>query len=611
MRLLSIIVFTVVLISNTFGQTTPTTQVKTIDDLVALRIPTINNRLSALVTGRVTENDGGGGVFFYDGASAVSTNLGTVFKPAASAGRWLRQYSGDLNVKWFGATSSEATIPIQTAIDLAASGDALATSRGIGVFLPKGVYATTNQLVLTSGVRLYGESKESSIISNTGTTNNFIYFNALLNPTANQIVDILNLTLKGNGSYTSGAAIKLTSSDASSSFFINIENIRIDTCFNGLDIDHGQVGTVKNLEVRNAVGNGITTSSPTTALSFINCYPRGSGGHGFHINGGSFLSFISCASDSNSTNGFNIINTATNIKLIGCSAEGNGANGFSGTSLRAAMISMYILGGGAGSSNGIELDGGTDISIIDTLVEAGAGPPAGWTLSLTNTSGSYPVLTLIDSQLEAYALGTVSNPEKVGWLRGPKLGIGKVSPTYAAEIRTDSTSVYTAGSADQNPSIVARNDATETNGMATSIAFFVTGAQDSYIGAVRDTATADAADIFFSVRNGGSRREGMRLASNGRFITEYARTIRFESRAGPYTMGDLDHYMVPTATTTFTLPDASDSGAGRVLKIFSLAAVTTTIALSSGDSLVGSTTVAASTGAEFISDGVTTWHRQY
>jgi hypothetical protein len=33
MRLLSIIVFTVVLISNTFGQTTPTTQVKTIADL--------------------------------------------------------------------------------------------------------------------------------------------------------------------------------------------------------------------------------------------------------------------------------------------------------------------------------------------------------------------------------------------------------------------------------------------------------------------------------------------------------------------------------------------------------------------------------------------------
>ena len=78
MRLLSIIVFTVVLISNTFGQTTPTTQVKTIADLVALRIPSINNRLSALVTGRLTENDGAGGLFFYDGSAATATNPGTV-----------------------------------------------------------------------------------------------------------------------------------------------------------------------------------------------------------------------------------------------------------------------------------------------------------------------------------------------------------------------------------------------------------------------------------------------------------------------------------------------------------------------------------------------------
>jgi hypothetical protein len=121
MRLLSIIVFTVVLISNTFGQTTPTTQVKLISDLVALRIPTINNRLSALVTGRLTENDGGGGVFYYDGASAVSTNLGTVFKPAASAGRWVRQYSGALKANWFGQSSAAADIN-QAIATLPASG---------------------------------------------------------------------------------------------------------------------------------------------------------------------------------------------------------------------------------------------------------------------------------------------------------------------------------------------------------------------------------------------------------------------------------------------------------------------------------------------------------
>ncbi len=60
MRLLAAILFTVVLAFNTVGQTTPTVQVKTMNDLVGLRIPTINNRLTAIVSGRLTDNDGGG-----------------------------------------------------------------------------------------------------------------------------------------------------------------------------------------------------------------------------------------------------------------------------------------------------------------------------------------------------------------------------------------------------------------------------------------------------------------------------------------------------------------------------------------------------------------------
>jgi hypothetical protein len=170
MRLLSIIVFTVVLISNTFGQTTPTTQVKTIDDLVALRIPTINNRLSALVTGRVTENDGGGGVFFYEAASAVSTNLGTVFKPAASAGRWLRQYSGALNVKWFGAVGdgvTDDTVEIQNALDTLGYGEELYfPSTGDSATW----YTASSALLITnpSGKIISGDGRKASQIRQTG-----------------------------------------------------------------------------------------------------------------------------------------------------------------------------------------------------------------------------------------------------------------------------------------------------------------------------------------------------------------------------------------------------------------------------------------------------------
>jgi hypothetical protein len=159
MRLLSIIVFTVVLISNTFGQTTPTTQVKTIADLVALRIPTINNRLSALVTGRVTENDGAGGLFFYDGSDTTSTNFGTVFKPAASAGRWTRQYSGDLNVKWFGALGDGVTD------DLVGITNAISLVTGKVLFFPKGTYPVSQSLTVTNqDATFLGEGPRASVI---------------------------------------------------------------------------------------------------------------------------------------------------------------------------------------------------------------------------------------------------------------------------------------------------------------------------------------------------------------------------------------------------------------------------------------------------------------
>jgi hypothetical protein len=160
MRLLSIIVFTVVLISNTFGQTTPTTQVKTIDDLVALRIPTINNRLSALVTGRVTENDGGGGVFFYDGSAATTTNLGTIFKPAASAGRWVRQYSGDLNLLWFGADPTGA-LSAHTSLTNAIG----VISGGGKVFMPSGTYLIDKPVTVSNNnIWLYGAGQRETIL---------------------------------------------------------------------------------------------------------------------------------------------------------------------------------------------------------------------------------------------------------------------------------------------------------------------------------------------------------------------------------------------------------------------------------------------------------------
>lgn len=122
------------LTSSALAQRTPTIQFKTVADMLAFPLPATNNRLTALVTGRTADNDGAGGVFYFDSASAVATNLGTSFKPPADAGRWLRQYSGPLDITWFGATTANGAsandTAIQNAINSMAAGQVLTIPAG-------------------------------------------------------------------------------------------------------------------------------------------------------------------------------------------------------------------------------------------------------------------------------------------------------------------------------------------------------------------------------------------------------------------------------------------------------------------------------------------------
>lgn len=74
-----------------FGQTTPTFQVKTVANLTAQPIPVINNRLTALVVGGLTTNDGRGGLYFYDANSVLAADADWDVVASAGAGKWIRQ----------------------------------------------------------------------------------------------------------------------------------------------------------------------------------------------------------------------------------------------------------------------------------------------------------------------------------------------------------------------------------------------------------------------------------------------------------------------------------------------------------------------------------------
>jgi len=149
-------------------------QVQTIAALKAVTVANVTNGQVVQVVCYSTIGDGGGGEFYYSSASAATANDGTIIAPTSGSGRWLRAWTGDVNVKWFNAKGdgvTDDTTGIQAAIDT-----------GYSVFFPasSGYYLLTSAIAPVSNQRLYGVGAASivrqttanaSVITISGKTN--------------------------------------------------------------------------------------------------------------------------------------------------------------------------------------------------------------------------------------------------------------------------------------------------------------------------------------------------------------------------------------------------------------------------------------------------------
>ncbi len=99
------------------------------------------------------------------------------------------------------------------------------------------------------------------------------------------------------------------------------------------------------------------------------------------------------------------------------------------------------------------------------------------------------------------------------YFTGGDVGIGTTNPSSKLDVDTDSTTAYNAGAGTINSILTLSNRAADTNTQTAAIRFLMSGADDTYIGAVRDTSLSNAADIFFNVRNTSTRNEAMRITS--------------------------------------------------------------------------------------------------
>lgn len=121
--------------------------VNSIDEL-----KTISNIEAVNALGYYTKGDDGGGLFYWDSTSTDADNGGTIIQATGvTTGRWKRAFSGAVNVKWFGASTSIANNKsyIDSAIDYCYS------IGGGTVYIPSGIFKIGGALSrLTDGIRL-------------------------------------------------------------------------------------------------------------------------------------------------------------------------------------------------------------------------------------------------------------------------------------------------------------------------------------------------------------------------------------------------------------------------------------------------------------------------
>ncbi len=220
------------------GIYTVISSMNTVDTVVKLKsITGTDSQPAAIVGGYWAIGDEGGGVFYWDTSSSsgdngvTPTQPGTIIVPNGStSGRWVRIYSGPINVKWFGARGQGTDNDDAPAINKAISVAGVTPS---AVFIPRGIYRLNAPLNLSfPSVRLYGESKDATILQKAGPSADTIVFNSKSRRCQVAQLSIVPL----GGSQTSGAAIRFSEPIKPAPSLINLSDLFIEA-FQGIIVE--------------------------------------------------------------------------------------------------------------------------------------------------------------------------------------------------------------------------------------------------------------------------------------------------------------------------------------------------------------------------------------
>jgi hypothetical protein len=330
-------------------------------------------------------------------------NNGTIIAmTGVTTGRWVRHFSGNVNIRWFGA-KGDATTDDTEAIQAAIVAQARYSTSYIqwiygGVYIPTGTFLVGNSIVPLSGTQIIGESMRGSIITGaTGMTVPIIQTNPKLTQaqrdnndwTYRKRVVIENFEILGQGLH----AIQMVSNTESSIRFMSLRVSTTSHCIYLEDSWNFTLFSVLALASGAGAGNAVlylgrdmnaTTISRFDTSSTATSYGIYQGGEGSGSNvAGHGVSFRDCCLQGHNTAGIYIRTNGYGGTVIdNLYTEGVAQAIVMGTETTSQVVrGVSITGGILGVSDDTNGKGviviwrGDGITINGTIIEGRAAKP--------------------------------------------------------------------------------------------------------------------------------------------------------------------------------------------------------------------------------------------
>lgn len=278
----------------------------------------INSTSIVQVLGYYEPGDGGGGLFYWDESSIEEDNTGTIIEPnlPVTNGRWIRDFSGSVNVKWFGAKGDGNTN------DYASITAAITYSSAnyLKLRLPASEYRINTPIDIKSLSILVGDGLDATVIRYYGSSGSALNFSGLINaPIVKCRVE--DLSIFNHGSGNNGLFLNYC-------LYCMFKNIRVYGFVVGIAVSNSWNNDFNFCICDFNTQDGINLSTTdANALNFNSCQSVNNARSGLFTSGGRAVTFNGCTFETNGSYGVFISGGADyrplNYTFTGCYIEGN------------------------------------------------------------------------------------------------------------------------------------------------------------------------------------------------------------------------------------------------------------------------------------------------